>query len=826
MRFDIKRELLARSDRVKGIDFHPTEPWVLTTLYSGSATIWNYQSGTTVKTIDAADVPIRAGRFIASKNWIVVGTDDCMIRVFNVYTGEKVAQFEAHSDYIRSIVVHPTRPFVLSAGDDMVIKLWDWENDWKCAQVFEGHTHYVMCLAINPKDTNTFASAGLDRTVKIWSFGSPVPNFTLEAHDTRGVNFVDYYPLSDKPYIITASDDHTVKIHDYQTKGVVATLEGHTANVSFAVFHPELPIIISGAEDSTIKIWHSSTFKLEQSINYGLERAWCAATRKGSNSIGFGFDEGTVVISLGRDNPAVSMDPSGKLIWARHAEVFNAVIKGTEEVTDGEQLLLGQKELGNVEVYPQQLIHSPNGRFVAVCGDGEYIIYTALAWRNKSFGSALEFAWAQDSHQYAVRESASSVKVFSNFKERPAGHLKLTFAADGIFGGALLGIRGPEWITFFDWDTGIAIRQIDVVPTAVYWSPNGELVALATDDGLYILKFNREDFVTALQDNTIDPDDGVESAFDVITDQADIVTSGAWVGDCFIYTTSTNRLNYLVGQKTYSIAHHSSPYFVLGYMTKSARVYLTDRNFKIVSYLLSLKVVEYQTLVLRGDMETAAEILAEIPKQDYTKVARFLEAQGYKQEALELTTDPEHKFDLSLSLGKLSIAEDIAQATGDRHKFRSLGDAALEHYNITLAQTCFEKAEDWPTLLLVYTSTNDAESLIKLAEKAQAVGQNNLAFNALWAAGDVSKCVDLLVKTGKSSEATLMALTYGLDADAVAKKWRQDLLDASNETAANALIMPSEDPEKFVIDAEQEPASALEPEAEQNGYGAEEDLLK
>lgn len=33
--FAIQRQLFARSERVKGIDFHPTEPWILTTLYSG-----------------------------------------------------------------------------------------------------------------------------------------------------------------------------------------------------------------------------------------------------------------------------------------------------------------------------------------------------------------------------------------------------------------------------------------------------------------------------------------------------------------------------------------------------------------------------------------------------------------------------------------------------------------------------------------------------------------------------------------------------------------------------------------------------------------------
>lgn len=67
-------------------------------------------------------------------------------------------------------------------------------------------------------------------------------------------------------------------------------------------------------------------------------------------------------------------------------------------------------------LFYQSLKHNPNGRFVVVCGDGEYIIYTALAWRNRSFGSALEFAWSSDG-EYAVRETTTKIKLFSkNFQ--------------------------------------------------------------------------------------------------------------------------------------------------------------------------------------------------------------------------------------------------------------------------------------------------------------------------------------------------------------------------------------------------------------------------
>jgi WD40 repeat protein len=61
-------------------------------------------------------------------------------------------------------------------------------------------------VIFNPKDTNTFASASLDHSVKVWSLGQPMPNFTLEGHD-KGVNCVDYFQGGDRPYLITGSDD-------------------------------------------------------------------------------------------------------------------------------------------------------------------------------------------------------------------------------------------------------------------------------------------------------------------------------------------------------------------------------------------------------------------------------------------------------------------------------------------------------------------------------------------------------------------------------------------------------------------------------------------
>ena len=150
------------------------------------------------------------------------------------------------------------------------------------------------------------------------------------------------------------------------------------------------------------------------------------------------------------------------------------------DIKDGERLPLAVKDLGSCDLYPQSLQHNPNGRFVTVCGDGEgvvhpgqrqlhptlsdcppslllqpslscpdwplsppsppapsrhageYITYTALAWRNKSFGTGLEFVWSSDSNDYALRETGNKVKLYKNFQVR---------GGEGLAGGGVTTTR-------------------------------------------------------------------------------------------------------------------------------------------------------------------------------------------------------------------------------------------------------------------------------------------------------------------------------------------------------------------------------------------------
>ncbi|XP_030377041.1 coatomer subunit beta' [Scaptodrosophila lebanonensis] len=793
LKLDIKRRLTSRSDRVKCVDLHPAEPWMLCALYNGHVHIMNYENQQLVKDFEVCDVPVRSGRFVARKNWIITGSDDMQIRIFNYNTLEKVHSFEAHSDYLRCIAVHPTQPLVLTSSDDMLIKLWNWEKMWACQRVFEGHTHYVMQIVFNPKDNNTFASASLDRTVKVWQLGSNLANFTLEGHE-KGVNCVDYYHGGDKPYLISGADDRLVKIWDYQNKTCVQTLEGHAQNISAVCFHPELPILLTGSEDGTVRIWHSGTYRLETCLNYGFERVWTIASMRGTNNVALGYDEGSIIIKVGREEPAMSMDiTGGKIIWAKHSEMQQVNLKtiadGTE-IKDGERLPVAVKDMGACEIYPQTIAHNPNGRFVVVCGDGEYIIYTSMALRNKAFGSAQEFVWALESNEYAIRENSGSVRLFRNFKERKS--FTPEYGAESIYGGYYFGVKTSSGLAFYDWETLQLVRRIEVQPRNVFWNESGSLVCLATDDSYFILGVDTAQIANAVESKEGLEDDGVESAFNVLGEVAEAVKTGLWVGDCFIYTNSVNRINYYVGGEIVTISHLDRTMYLLGYVPKENRLYLGDKELNVISFCLQLSVLEYQTAVMRRDFERADVVLPTIPKEHRTRVAHFLEKQGFKAQALQVSTDPDHKFDLALQIGDLDVALKLAREAENAQKWAQLADVAARKNNMELVKECMQKANDFSGLLLLSSASGDAQMLEEVGNAGAAQGRHNIAFLAAFLRSDVERCLEILIETNRLPEAAFFARTYApSQMSRVVELWREELSKV-NEKAGQSLADPAQ----------------------------------
>ncbi len=94
-------------------------------------------------------------------------------------------------------------------------------------------------------------------------------NITLEGNvqvsvgHEKDVNCVAYYYGSDKPYLVSGSDDLTIRVWDYQNKTCVQVMQGHTGYVTSIAFHPELPLIVSCSEDG------KNSF-IQQQLNSGI----------------------------------------------------------------------------------------------------------------------------------------------------------------------------------------------------------------------------------------------------------------------------------------------------------------------------------------------------------------------------------------------------------------------------------------------------------------------------------------------------------------------------------------------------------------------------
>ncbi len=109
--------------------------------------------------------------------------------------------------------------------------------------------------------------------------------------------------------------------------------------------------------------------------------------------------------------------------------------------------------------------------------------------------------------------------------------MRPSFSAEGIFGGALLGVRSGRFVCLYDWEKLSLIRRIDVVPKAIYWSESGEMLTIACESSFFILRFNR---AVVEKSPPTDSEEGIEGSLDVKLEVNERVVTAAWIGDCFV----------------------------------------------------------------------------------------------------------------------------------------------------------------------------------------------------------------------------------------------------------------------------------------------------
>ncbi|CAM0878532.1 unnamed protein product [Alopecurus aequalis] len=274
--------------QVSSIDVHPTEPWIVGRNDMGIHLL-NYRTRPHAcpRFSITENDPVNVIKFMAREGWLIMGGKSGQLHVLDYHQHKHVKSFRAHKGCITILVVHPTRPFVLSSsdGDGHLIKLWDWRNNWKCTQ-FQGHTNKVTQIIINLEDNESFASASLDGTVKIWSFSSgKTITMKLNGNVPDGLLCAAYFTRRERQHLIVGSKDKTALIWDVGKQKCVDALEGHADSISVVKLHTELPLLITGSLDGTVRVWNSTTYKLENIIDFNLGAVCALECIKGSTRV-------------------------------------------------------------------------------------------------------------------------------------------------------------------------------------------------------------------------------------------------------------------------------------------------------------------------------------------------------------------------------------------------------------------------------------------------------------------------------------------------------------------------------------------------------------
>ncbi|MBE9143597.1 hypothetical protein [Planktothrix mougeotii] len=131
-----------------------------------------------------------------------------------------------------------------------------------------GHTDEILALEVTP-DSQWLISGSEDHTIKVWDIATGQEIYTLTGHTGSVLTLV---LTSDGKQVISGSADHTIKVWSLETGQEIYTLRGHQGIIPTLALSSDGKILYSGSEDKTVKLWSLETqqeiagFECQQSI--------------------------------------------------------------------------------------------------------------------------------------------------------------------------------------------------------------------------------------------------------------------------------------------------------------------------------------------------------------------------------------------------------------------------------------------------------------------------------------------------------------------------------------------------------------------------------
>lgn len=220
--------------------------------------LWDMESKQKVVEVPAGENLVKPVAFSPDGQTLATGDWNGVLKLWTIARTEGRLQLTelATLDIDESITYHrlsfsPDGRFLATNGGNEV-RVWD--VDRRMVHKLEGHTDTVMCVAFSKQ--GTLATAGDDRTIKLWKLGRDTPIRELGApldRHTRTVLSLAFSP--DGQLLASGSSDDTVKLWEVETGALKATHKSHQGAVECLCFS-ELGQLASSGWDGVVSFWN------------------------------------------------------------------------------------------------------------------------------------------------------------------------------------------------------------------------------------------------------------------------------------------------------------------------------------------------------------------------------------------------------------------------------------------------------------------------------------------------------------------------------------------------------------------------------------------
>ena len=778
------------------------------------------------------DGPVRGVDFHLTEPMIVSGGDDYKIKVWDYKLRRCLFTLLGHLDYIRTVQFHPNAaqfPWILSASDDQTLRLWDFHKR-TCLSVLTGHNHYVMCASFHPTE-DLIVSASLDQTVRVWDtnglrkkqmgegpsmmdpmqsraaanstamnvqaelFGTNdvVVKYVLEGHD-RGVNWASFHPTL--PLLASAADDRQVKLWRMsETKAwEVDTLRGHANNVSCCLFHPKHDLIISNSEDRSIRVWDVSKRVGVQTFRREGDRFWILAAHRSQNLLAAGHDSGMIVFKLERERPAACYGPQNQLYYVRGRELFLHDYSRGQGNSSGVDVPItslrrvGQQAqtdgIGSAPRYLTYNQHNPSEGNILVCSDvdgGSYELITfSLTNMSNSVtdgkrGSSLGPAVFLGRNRFAVLDRHQRQIVIKNLNNETTKRVQPPVPnVDALYDGGASGrvlLRAEDRAILFEVQSRRVLGELTAPKIKqVIWSPDGSKVALLCKYGVVIADRQLEQ-LCSISDNV-----RIKSGC------WDVSPTGGTASNLFVYTTLNHVKYCLPSGDTGTIRTLDFPLYASRVVKN--QLFCLDREAR--TRVISVDTTEARfKLALANKKYGQVMHMVQHSKLCGRAIVAYLQSKGFPEVALHFVKEPKTRFRLALACGDIEAAMESAfaleQISEDKNVWGELGSAALQQGNHQVVEMSYQRTKDFDRLSFLYLITGDTEKLRKMLKISNMRDDIMGRYHNALLLGDASERVAVLEASGNLPLAYICAKIHGLEEDAERIKVTIETNDGSVE---------------------------------------------